>query len=81
MYEQTYSIADWAFILDHYNCARWLPVHVRDMINLQDKHPVLYKQFADGFFTVAKTQNPFSLIGFDDNHEQQNKELKMQGEL
>ncbi len=56
------EVADWAFILDHYNYACWLPVHVRDMINLQDKHPVLYKQFADGFFTVAKTQNPFSLI-------------------
>ncbi len=68
------EVADWAFILDHYNYARWLPVHVRDMINLQDKHPVLYKQFADGFFTVAKTQNQFSLIGFDHNHEQQNKE-------
>ncbi len=42
------------------------------------KHPYLYKQFAEGFFTT-KMQNPFSLIGFDQNHEQQNKELKMHG--
>ena len=28
------EIADWAYILDHYNYARWLPVHVRDMLNL-----------------------------------------------
>lgn len=71
--------ADWAFILDHYHYVRWLPVHVRDMLNLQQKHPNLHKQFVDGFFTVAKSRNPFSLIGFDQNHEQQNKELKMHG--
>ena len=71
------EIADWAFILDHYNYARWLPVHVREMMNVQEKHPAIYIQFADGFFTIAKTQNPFSMIGFDQDHEQQNKELKM----
>ena len=42
-------------------------------------HSDLYKQFDYGFFTVAKTNNPFSLIGFDNNHEQLNKELKMHG--
>ena len=45
--------------------------------NLEYKHADLYKQFADGFVTVAKTNNPFSYIGFDHNHEQLNKELKM----
>ena len=68
------EIADWAFILDHYNYARWLPVHVRDTMNVRVKHS---DQFADGFVTIAKTQNPFSMIGFYQNHEQQNKELKM----
>lgn len=76
LYEKTLDeVADWAFILDHYHYARWLPVHVRDMLNLPMKHPHLFKQFADGFFTIAKTRNLFSLIGFDQNHEQQNKEL------
>ena len=32
------EIADWAFILDHYNYAHWLPVHVRDMMNAHEKH-------------------------------------------
>ena len=32
LYEKTLDgVADWAFIIDHYNYARWLPVHVRDM--------------------------------------------------
>ena len=67
------EVADWAFILDHYNYAHWLPVHVRDMLNLENKHQDLYKQFADGFFTVAKTSNPFSLIGLEHNHKQLRK--------
>ena len=80
LYEKSFNeIADWAFILDHYNYARWFPVRVRDTMNLRVKHPALYRQFADGFFTVAKTQTPFSTIGFDQHHEQQNKELKMHG--
>ena len=80
LYEKSLDeIADWVFILDHYNYARWLTVHVRDMMNVLVKHPALYRQFADGFFTIAKTQNPFAMIGFDQTNEQQNKELKMHG--
>ena len=48
-------------------------------MNVRVKHSALYRQFADGFFTIAKTQNPFSMIGFDQKLEQQNKELKMRG--
>ena len=48
-------------------------------MNVRVKHPALYRQFADGFFTSGKTQNPFSIIGFAQQPEQQNKELKMHG--
>ena len=48
-------------------------------LQVRVKHPALYRQFADGFFNIAKTQNPFSMIGFDQKHEQQNKELNMHG--
>ena len=62
------SIHNIAFVIyvginDHYNYARWLPVHVRDMMNVRVKHAALYRQFADGFFIIAKTQDPFSMIG------------------
>ena len=63
----------------YYNHARWLPEHVREMMNVRVKHPARYKQFADGVFTIAKTQNPFSMIGFHQKLEQQNKELNMHG--
>ena len=39
LYEKSWDeIAGWAFILDH---SRWLPVHVRDMMNVRVKHPDL----------------------------------------
>ena len=80
LYEKSLDeIAYWVFILDHYNYARRLPVHVRDTMNMRVKHPALCRQFADGFFTIAKTQNPFAMIGLDQKPEQQNKELKMHG--
>ena len=49
-------------INDHYKYARWFPVHVREMMNVRLKHPALCRQFADGCFTIAKTQNLFSMI-------------------
>ena len=36
----------------------------RDTMNVRVKYPDPYRQFADGFVTIAKTQNPFSMIGF-----------------
>jgi hypothetical protein len=32
-------IAPWMFSLDHYNYARWLPVHIYSMVTLEDIHP------------------------------------------
>ena len=45
-----------------------------------DKTPVSLNHFAECFFAIAKDTNPFLLIGFEQNHEQQNKELKIHGE-
>ena len=30
------------FALDHMNYARWLPIHLRDMIALETLHPIIY---------------------------------------
>ena len=29
----------WFFALGHTNYARWIPVHLRDMVAQEDKHP------------------------------------------
>ena len=33
------KVAPWMFALDHPNYARWLPVHTRDMMLLEECHP------------------------------------------
>ena len=69
-------IAPWMFSLNHYNYARWLPVHIDSMVTLQDIHPDVYEQFKEGSFTAQKSNRKFSHIGLDHNHEQLNAEIK-----
>ena len=33
------KIAPWFFALDHTNYARWIPVHLKDMVTLKEVHP------------------------------------------
>lgn len=67
------SITPWMFALNHHNYARWLPIHIRTMINL----PVDIKShFLAGRFSVQKTNRKFSRIGLDHNHEQLNSTIK-----
>jgi len=39
------------FALDHTNYARWLPVHVRDMVGLRNRCPGVFREFQRGAFT------------------------------
>jgi len=66
----------WFHVMDHTNYARWLPVHVRDMVQLPQKHPQLYAEFLKGNFVVQRSAPKFSLIGKDQSHEQSNKNLQ-----
>ena len=47
------------FALDHTNYARWLTIHVFDLIPLPITHPDVYQQMLKGFFSFAKTKRPF----------------------
>ena len=80
LYKQSISkILGWCFILDHTHYARWLSVHLRDMVNLQKTHPDVYDMFMKGFFVVNKTNINFSMIGVDHNPELKTKSLKKKG--
>ena len=72
------AISPWTFALDRTNYSRWLPVHIRDMVELPNKHPHVYKEFSTsgGKFTVQKTTNTFSSIPLDQAHEQNNELIK-----
>ena len=72
------AITPWMFALDRTNYSRWLPVHIRDMVELPNKHPHGYNVFSTsgGKFTVQKMTNTFSSIPLDQAHEQNNELIK-----
>ena len=37
------ELCSWFHVMDHTNYARWLPVHVRDMVQLSEKHPTVVR--------------------------------------
>ncbi len=73
------ELCAWFHVMDHTNYARWLPVHVRDMTLLRDKHPRVYMEFLNGNFVVQKSRRKFSLMAKDQSHEQSNKSLQAHG--
>ena len=73
------QLVPWFFSLDHTHYARWIPIHLRDMISLAVKHPSVYKEFKQGNFTVKKTGRAFSNIAIDQAHEQNNAHVKGDG--
>ena len=73
------QIVSWLFALDHINYARWLPVHITDMVNLIRTHPGVYYEFMKGHFTGQRTNKVFSAMSIDQCHEQMNKLVKGEG--
>lgn len=73
------ELCPWFFVFDHTNYARWLPVHVKDLVELPEKHPEVYREFKDGNFVVQRSCHKFSLIAKDQSHEQSNKKLQAGG--
>ena len=71
----------WMFGLDHTRYSRWLSVHIRDMMNLTDKHPDVLAESKSGKFVVHKTRNEVSTMSVDQCHEQNNAVVKGSGEF
>lgn len=69
----------WFFSLDHHHYARWIPVHLRDMVTLNGTHPETFGEFLKGNFVVKKTTHSFSSIAIDQAHEQNNASVKGDG--
>ena len=69
-------LAPWFFLLNRTHYKRWLPFHIKDMLELSKKHPSVYLAFSKGFFTGQKTKNRFSAIPLDQIHEQENIKIK-----
>ena len=53
------------FELDHINYARWLTIHVFDLIPLPITHSDVYRQTLKGFFIFVKIKRPFPRMALD----------------
>ena len=73
------AMAKWFFALDRTNYARWIPVHLKDLLELKMKHPGLHEEFENGKFTAQRTANSFSAMALDQAHEQLNSFVKGDG--
>ena len=67
------------FANNNTNYARWLPIHLKDMVSLEQAHPQLSKEFHQGKFVVHKTHRQFSGLAIDQAHEQANAIVKGDG--
>ena len=67
------------FANNNINYARWLPVHLKDMLLLEYRHPDLNKEFHSGKCAVFKSKRPFSAMAIDQAHEQANAVIKGDG--
>ncbi|KAJ8353458.1 hypothetical protein SKAU_G00210250 [Synaphobranchus kaupii] len=67
------------FANNNVNYARWLPVHLRDMLTLHQIHPELALEFHNGRFVVHKSSWEFSAMAIDQAHEQANALIKGDG--
>ena len=70
------QVVKWYYACDHYHYARWVTVHLYDLVNLPTKSPYLYKCFLDSYFAFQKSNKKLSLMGIDQAHEQNNAVIK-----
>ena len=73
------KLVKWVSALDHYNYARWIRVHLFDLMTLSSTFPDVYKSFMEGNFSFQKINRVFSKIAIDQVHEQNNDLIKNNG--
>ncbi len=67
------------FANNNVDYSRWLPIHLKDMVSLEQTHPQLANEFQRGEFVVHKTHRECSGLAIDQAHEQANAVVKGDG--
>ena len=70
------NLMKWLFASDHYNYARWVSVHLRDLTGVHLTCPDVFREFNDGHFSSQKTKRKFSKMALDQCYEQNNELIK-----
>ena len=73
------KFAPWMFAMCQTSNARWLSIFMHDLKSLQSNQPGVYNEFCQGKFMISKSRKPFSSVGIDQAHEQNNKFVKIDG--
>ena len=77
--EALYKLIPYFFANNNNNYARWIPIHLNDMMSLDQKHPDIAHNLRLGHFTINKTCRSFSALQIDHAHEQNNSVIKGDG--
>ena len=72
------QVVKWYYYGDHYY-ARWVKVHLYDLVNLTSTSLYLYKCFSDGCLSFQKSNRKFSSLGIDQADKQNNVVIKGMG--
>ena len=67
------------FANDNFNYARWIPIHLRNMMSLDQQHPDVAREFHKGNFVIHKSRREFSALVIDQAHEHNNAVIKGDG--
>ena len=70
------AVIPFFFANNNVNHARWLPVHLKDLLSLEHKHPDIFQEFLSGKFVVFMSSRTFSAMAIDQAHEQANAVIK-----
>ena len=54
--------------MDHHHYARALPIYLRDMCTLEERHPAAHKEFWERNFVGQKSNRAASTIAFDQTY-------------
>ena len=66
LYKTTISLLmPWFFAFNHTHHARWLSVHLCDMLQLQETNTQVFCHFNEGHFVAAKSKGAFSSLGIN----------------
>ena len=76
-----HSLCPYFFAYDMVNYARMKPVYLSQMFAMQQNDEATWKLMEDGYFSVNKSKVPFSAIGSDHGLEQENRKLKVVGDI
>eukprot|EP00745_Piridium_sociabile_P027883 TRINITY_DN44892_c0_g1_i4.p1 TRINITY_DN44892_c0_g1~~TRINITY_DN44892_c0_g1_i4.p1 ORF type:complete len:307 (+),score=64.28 TRINITY_DN44892_c0_g1_i4:780-1700(+) len=77
--EALFELIPYFFADNNVNYARWLPIHLRDMMCIEEQHPEVAREFHKGNFVVHKSDRDFSAVAIDQAHEQNNAVIKGDG--